>query len=131
MIAVDEDRLERVRDNIDVAENEYAKYMDMITDKKNKLEMLTSKENELVERTKIAENVYDMFQHGGDDDVREKLIDVMYENQRLQEENKSLNELLKKAYDFMKQFVIDGGNLLEKFMESVGKVMERLSLKTK
>jgi predicted nuclease with TOPRIM domain len=131
MIAVDEDRLERVRDNIDVAENEYAKYTDMITDKKNKLEMLTSKENELVERTKIAENVYDMFQHGGDDDVREKLIDVMYENQRLQEENKSLNELLKKAYDFMKQFVIDGGNLLEKFMESVGKVMERLSLKTK
>ena len=131
MIAVDEDRLERVRDNIDVAENEYAKYTDMITDKKNKLEMLTSKENELVERTKIAENVYDMFQHGGDDDVREKLIDVMYENQRLQEENKSLNELLKKAYDFMKQFVIDGGNLLEKFMECVGKVMERLSLKTK
>ena len=131
MIAVDEDRLERVRDNIDVAENEYAKYTDMIMDKKNKLEMLTSKENELVERTKIAENVYDMFQHGGDDDVREKLIDVMYENQRLQEENKSLNELLKKAYDFMKQFVIDGGNLLEKFMESVGKVMERLSLKTK
>ena len=53
MIAADEDRLERVRDNIDAAENEYAKY----TDKKNKLEMLTSKENELVERTKIAENV--------------------------------------------------------------------------
>ena len=131
MIAADEDRLEKVRDNIDAAEIEYAKYADMITDKKNKLEMLTSKENELVERTKIAENVYDMFQHGGDDDVREKLIDVMYENQRLQEENKSLNELLKKAYDFMKQFVIDGGNLLEKFMESVGKVMERLSLKTK
>ena len=127
MIAADEDRLERVRDNIDAAENEYAKY----TDKKNKLEMLTSKENELVERTKIAENVYDMFQHGGDDDVREKLIDVMYENQRLQEENKSLKELLKKAYDFMKQFVIDGVNLLEKFMESVGKVMERLSPKTK
>lgn len=131
MIAADEDRLERVRDNIDAAENEYAKYADMITDKKNRLEMLTSKENELVERTKIAENVYDMFRHGGDDDVREKLIDVMYENQRLQEENKSLKELLEKAYEFMKQFVIDGVNLLEKFMESVGKVMERLSEKTK
>lgn len=129
MIAADEDRLERVRDNIDAAENEYVKYADMITDKKNKLEMLTSKENELVERTKIAENVYDMFRHGGDDDVREKLIDVMYENQRLQKENKSLKELLEKAYDFMKQFVIDGVNLLEKFMESVRKVMERLSPK--
>ena len=56
---------------------------------------------------------------------------VMYENQRLQEENKSLKELLEKAYDFMKQFVIDGVNLLEKFIESVGKVMERLSQKIK
>ena len=127
MIAADEDRLERVRDNIDVAENEYAKY----TDKRNKLEMLTSKENELVERTKIAENIYDMFRQGGDDDVREKLIDVMYENQRLEEENKSLRELLEKAYAFMKQFVMDGVNLLEKFLESVGKVMDRLSEKTK
>ena len=126
MIAADEDRLEKVRDNIDAAESEYAKYADMITDKKNKLEMLTSKENELIERTKIAENVYDMFRQGGDDDVREKLIDVMYENQRLQDENKSLRELLEKAYEFMKQFVIDGVNPLEKFLESVGKVMERL-----
>lgn len=126
MIAADENRLERVRDNIDAAESEYAKYADMITDKKNKLEMLTSKENELIERTKIAENVYDMFRQGGDDDVREKLIDVMYENQRLHEENKSLRELLEKAYEFMKQFVIDGVNLLERFLESVGKVMEKI-----
>ena len=56
---------------------------------------------------------------------------VMYENQRLQEENKSLKELLEKAYDFMKQFVIDGVNLLEKFILFLGKVMERLSPKTK
>ena len=131
MIAADEDRLERVRDNIDAAENEYVKYADMITDKKNKLEMLTSKENELVERTKIAENVYDMFRHGGEDDVRENLIEVMYELLIVVLENKSLKELLEKAYDFMKQFVIDGVNLLEKFMESVRKVMERLSPKTK
>ena len=72
-----------------------------------------------------------MFRQGSDDDVREKLIDVMYENQKLQDENKSLKELLEKAYEFMKQFVIDGVNLLEKFLESVGKVMERLSEKTK
>ena len=63
-----------------------------------------------------------MFRQGGDDDVMEKLIDVMYENQRLYEENKSLRELLEKAYEFMKQFVIDGVNLLE----SVGKVVEKI-----
>ena len=64
-----------------------------------------------------------MFRQGGTDDVREKLIDVMYENQKLREENTTLKELLGKAYEFMKQFVIDGVNLLERFLESVGKVI--------
>lgn len=72
---------------------------------------------------KIAESVYDMFRQGGTDDVREKLIDVMYENQKLREENTTLKELLEKAYEFMKQFVIDGVNLLERFLESVLKVV--------
>ena len=49
----------------------------------------------------------------------------------LREENRSRKDKLEKAYEFMKQFVIDGVNLLEKFMESVGKVMERLSPKIK
>ena len=56
---------------------------------------------------------------------REKLIDVMYENQKLREENMTLKGLLEKAYEFMKQFVIDGGNLLERFMESVGKIFAK------
>ena len=101
----------------------------MITDKKNNLERLSSKESELIEKTKIAESVYDMFRQGGTDDVRDKLIDVMYENQKLREENTTLKELLEKAYEFMKQFVIDGVNLLERFLESVGKVVEKVSKK--
>ena len=88
----------------------------MITDKKNNLELLSSKERELIEKTKIAESVYDLFRQGGNDDV-------MYENQKLREENTTLKELLGKAYEFMKQFVIDGVNLLERFLESVGKVI--------
>ena len=95
----------------------------MITDKKNNLELLSSKERELIEKTKIAESVYDLFRQGGNDDVRDKLIDVMYDYQKLREENTTLKELLGKAYEFMKQFVIDGVNLLERFLESVGKVI--------
>ena len=98
----------------------------MITDKKNNLELFCSKESELIERTKIAESVYDLFRQGGTDDFRDKLIDVMYENQKLREENTTLKELLEKAYEFMKQFVIDGVNLLERFLESVGKVVEKI-----
>lgn len=92
----------------------------MITDKKNNLELLSSKERELIEKTKIAESVYDLFRQGGNDDVRDKLIDVMYENQKLREENTTLKELLGKAYEFMKQFVIGEMNLLEKFWEWIG-----------
>ena len=117
--------METVRSNINAAETEYAKYADMITDKKNNLELLSSKESELIERTKIAESVYDMFRQGGTDDVREKLIDVMYENQKLREENTTLKELLEKAYEFMKQLVIDVVNLLERFLESTGKVISK------
>ena len=38
----------------------------------------------------------------------------------MREENRSLKENLEKAYEFMKQFVIGGINLLEKFMEWIG-----------
>lgn len=72
-----------------------------------------------------------MFRQGGTNDVKEKLIDVMYENQKLREENITLKELLEKAHEFMKQFVIDGVNLLERFLESVGKVIGKVSERTK
>lgn len=105
----EQEKNSKMRNNINAAETEYAKYADMITDKKNDLELLSSKESELIERTKIAESIYDLFRQGGTDDVRDKLIDVLYENQKLREENTTLKELLEKTYEFMKQFVIDGG----------------------
>ena len=38
----------------------------------------------------------------------------------MKEENKTLRDKLEKAYEFMKQFVIGGMNLLEKFMDWIG-----------
>lgn len=38
----------------------------------------------------------------------------------LKEENQSLKDKLEKAYKFMKQFVLGGINLLEKFLEWIG-----------
>lgn len=51
---------------------------------------------------------------------KEQVIELRYQNQILREENRSLKENLEKAYEFMKQFVIGGINLLEKFMEWIG-----------
>lgn len=88
---------------------------------------LEEKTTKLERKAEIAEQVYEMTCGSGDNDtLREKLIDVMYENEQLKAENSKLREMLNKAYDFMKQFVVDGRNLLEQFMESIGQVVEKV-----
>lgn len=86
---------------------------------------MEEKATKLERKAEIAEKVYDMAcGSGGNEALREKLIDVMYENEQLKAENSKLWELLEKAYEFMKQFVLDGRNLLERFLESIGQVVE-------
>ena len=88
---------------------------------------LEEKATKLERRAEIAEQVYEMAcGSSGNETLREKLIDVMYENEQLKAENSKLRETLNKAYDFMKQFVVDGRNLLERFMESIGQVVEKV-----
>lgn len=88
---------------------------------------LEKKTTKLERKAEIAEMVYEMARgSGGNEDLRDKLIDVMYENEQLKAENSKLRETLNKAYDFMKQFVVDGRNLLERFLESIGQVVEKV-----
>ena len=78
-------------------------------------------------KAELAEKVYDMMRGSdGDTAIRDKMIDVMYENEKLKEENSKLREILNKAYDFMKRFMVDGRNLLERFLESIGQMVERV-----
>lgn len=88
---------------------------------------LENKATKLERKAEIAEMVYDMARDsGGNETLRDKLIDVMYENEQLRAENSKLREKRDKAYDFMKQFVVDGRNLLERFLESIGQVVEKV-----
>lgn len=88
---------------------------------------LEEKTTKLERKAEIAEMVYEMARgSGGNEDLRDKLIDVMYENVQLKAENSKLRETLNKAYDFMKQYVVDGRNLLERFLESIGQVVEKV-----
>jgi len=88
---------------------------------------LEGKATKLERKAEIAEQVYVMAcGSGGNEALREKLIDIMYENEQLKAENSKLRETLNKAYDFMKQFVVDGRNLLERFLESIGQVVEKV-----
>lgn len=56
----------------------------------------------------------------GDSYLKEQVIELRYQNHVLKEENRTLKDKLEQAYEFMKQFVIDGMNLLEKFMDWIG-----------
>lgn len=55
-----------------------------------------------------------------DDYLKERVVELRYQNQMLQEENRELRDKLEKTYEFMKQFVIGGMNLLEKLLEWIG-----------
>ena len=55
------------------------------------------------------------------------MLQLKRENMILQDENRTLKEKLQKAYDFMKQFTINGLNMLERFLESVGEKVHSFS----
>lgn len=55
------------------------------------------------------------------------MLHLKRENMILTEENRTLKEKLQKAYDFMKQFTINGLNMLERFLESVGERVQSFS----
>lgn len=48
------------------------------------------------------------------------MLRLKQENMMLKDANRTLKEKLQKAYDFMKQFTINGLNMLERFLESIG-----------
>lgn len=64
---------------------------------------LEEKVTKLERKAEIAEMVYDMARGYGDNEaLRNKLMDVMYENEQLKAENSKLRKTLNKAYIFMK-----------------------------
>lgn len=65
----------------------------------------------------------------GDDYLKEQVIELRYQNQMFREENRSLKDKLEKAYEFMKQFVIGGTNLLERFLEWIGEKVKDVGRK--
>ena len=115
---------------------EYYENVDKLTDKQKEVEMAkkeadkwmmisdTAKlqteraEFELEEVERLKKELLGAID--GDDYLKEQVIELRYQNQMLREENRSLKDKLEKAYEFMKQFVIGGINLLEKFMEWIG-----------
>ena len=117
-------------------QTEYYEAVDKLTDKKNEIEIAEKEADKWRKVASVAktETEYAQFELAeaerlkkellgvvdGDSYLKEQGIELRYQNHMLQEENRTLKDKLEKAYEFMKQFVIGGMNLLEKFMEWIG-----------
>ena len=109
------DQLADKQKEIEAAQKEADKWMMIMDTAKWQTEQVQMKLEEAKRLKKELLGVVD-----GDDYLKEQVIELRYQNQMLREENRSLKDKLEKAYEFMKQFVIGGMNLLERFLEWIG-----------
>ena len=114
-----------------------------LTDKKSevreqeqKLTLIKEDADETIQKAKFAEELIDYFRNTNSGDREkayfEKMLDLRYENEclkrqneELKTENRTLKAKLEKAYDFMRQFTINGMNMLEHFLRSIGEWVQQ------
>ncbi|MDO4650935.1 MAG: plasmid recombination protein, partial [Eubacteriales bacterium] len=85
-----------------------------IEEKYQLLDSLEEDERELSLKAEKAAETYDiMLALSNEYEMRDKMLELMWENEKLKRENSKLKETLNKAYDFMKQVVIEGRNMLD------------------
>ena len=86
---------------------------------------MTEELDEATRKKEIAMDLYRAISMDSENtDLFDKVVDLAYENEQLRNKIQVLQDKLEKAYEFMKQFVIGGRNMLDVFWERIGEVME-------
>lgn len=96
--------------------------IEAMEDKEANVQLLERKAQEL-------ERIAKMFANdplGAHYELREQSLKITMENEALKQENKQLRHKLEQAYEFMKQFTIEGKTILEMFLEKMEQVVERV-----
>lgn len=114
------------------SKSEYLMADDLLTDKKKEVEQtqgelfrVTEKLDEATRKKEIAMDLYHALSTDSENmDLFDKVVDLTYENEQLRTKIQVLQDKLEKAYEFMKQFVINGRNMLDVFRERIGEVKE-------
>ena len=114
------------------SKSEYLKADELLADKKKEVEQaqgeLSRVTEELDEATRKKEIAMDLYHTISTDsentDLFDKVVDLTYENEQLRSKIQVLQDKLEKAYEFMKQFVIGGSNMLDVFRERIVEVKE-------
>lgn len=135
--------LQRTQQELEVARIDSAKELEkldsQITDKKEDLAManeqilesqktineLNVKLEDTNRKVDVAgEMYYDMLVLADNGKLLDKTVQLQCENEQLKSKVQELQLKLHQAYDFMKQFVINGRNLFEMFCEQIGEVKD-------
>lgn len=135
--------LNDVMRNLADKSTELDEVMQDLTDKKSKvreqerkLTLIKEDADEAIQKAQFAEELIDYFRNTNSGEWEkayfEKMLDLKYENeclkrenQELKVENRTLKDKLNKAYDFMRQFTINGMNMLEHFLRSIGEWVQQ------
>lgn len=119
-------------EKVEYSKSEYLKADELLTDKKKEVKEaqgeLSKVTEELDEATRKKEIALDLYHRLSTDientDLIDKVVDLTYENEQLRSKIQTLQDKLEKAYEFMKQFVINGRNMLDVFRERIGEAKE-------
>ncbi len=111
---------------------EYLKVDELLTDKKKEVEQaqgelfgVTEKLDEATRKKEITMDLYHAISTDSENtDLFDKVVDSTYENEQLRNKIQVLQDKLENAYEFMKQFVINGRNMLDVFRERIGEAKE-------
>lgn len=143
MAKEEERKLEDIKDKVADKNVELDEVLQDLTDKKSEvreqekqLEIIKVDADDTLQKAKLAESLIDYFKNTNSNEREhayfEKMLDLKYENeclkrenQELKTENRNLRAKLEKAYDFMRQFTINGMNMLEHFLRSIGEWVQQ------
>mgnify|MGYP004506993769 CR=1 FL=1 len=86
---------------------------------------MTEELDEATRKKEIAMDLYHAISTDAENTgLFDNVVDLTYENEQLRSKMQVLQDKLEKAYEFMKQFVIGGRNMLDVFQERIGEVRE-------
>lgn len=119
-------------EKVEYSKSEYLKPDELLTDKKKEVEQaqgelsrVTEKLDEATRKKEIGMDLYHAISIDSENtNLFDKVVDLTYENEQLRSKIQVLQDKLEKAYEFMKQFVINGRNMLNVFRERIGEVKE-------
>lgn len=110
--------------------NEIREYQSKKADAIKDYENMVKRSVEAAALAGKAEEVYNLYagMSGSDRqyEMFEEIVQLRYDNEKKNNEIKTLKQRLNQAYEFMKQFTIGGINMLEKFLQSVGERVQKM-----